>query len=62
MLGFLATAKKKELILSGEVDAAEWVPLNEAQGKLREGSIAWKLVNEVKSARYSGKRGVVQSL
>ncbi len=47
MLGFYATAKKKELVLSGEVDVAKWVPLAEAPGKLREGSIAFKLVNEV---------------
>lgn len=47
MLGFYATAKKKDFELSGEVDAAEWVPLDEASGKLREGSIAWQLVREV---------------
>ncbi len=47
MLGFYATAKKKDFELSGEVDAAEWVPLGEAPGKLREGSIAWQLVREV---------------
>lgn len=47
MLGFYATAKKKDFKLSGEVDAAEWVPLDEALGKLRKGSIAWQLVREV---------------
>lgn len=47
MLGFCAAAKKKAFKLSGEVDMAEWVPLGEALGKLREGSIAWQLVNEV---------------
>lgn len=47
MLGFYAAAKKKEFTLSGEVDAAVWVPLSAAPAKLREGSIAWQLVNEV---------------
>ena len=47
MLGFYVLAKKKAFELSGEVDAAEWVPLGEALGKLREGSIAWQLVREV---------------
>lgn len=44
MLGYLARVKKAELELSGEVDAAVWVPLDEAPEKLREGSIAWQLV------------------
>lgn len=51
MLGFCAYAKKKTLVLSGEVDAAEWVPLGEALDKLREGSIAWQLVREVMNSR-----------
>lgn len=51
MLGFCAYAKKKPLVLSGEVDAAEWVPLGEALDKLREGSIAWQLVREVMNTR-----------
>lgn len=51
MLGFFATAKKKEFTLSGEVDAAVWVPLSEALTKLREGSIAWQLVSEVIAER-----------
>ncbi len=51
MLGFYATAKKKEFTLSGEVDAAAWVPLLEAPAKLREGSIAWQLVNGVIAER-----------
>lgn len=47
MLGFLAKVNKAELKLSGEVDAAEWVPLSKASEKLREGSIAWQLVKRV---------------
>ena len=46
MLGFRAEVKKKEFVLSGEVDAAKWFPKNEALEQLREGSIAWQLVKE----------------
>lgn len=48
MLGFRADVKKGEFTLSGEVDAVEWVKLSEATSKLREGSIAWQLVKEIK--------------
>lgn len=47
MLGFHAKVKKADLVLSKEVDDAEWVPFAEALGKIREGSIAWQLVKEV---------------
>lgn len=47
MLGFHAKVKKKDIVLSKEVDDAEWVPFSEALGKIREGSIAWQLVKEV---------------
>lgn len=47
MLGFHAMVKKADLVLSKEVDDAEWVPFDEALGKIREGSIAWQLVKEV---------------
>ena len=43
MLGFLAKVNKDLFKLSGEVDAAEWVPLADARQKLREGGIAWQL-------------------
>ena len=49
MLGFKATVKKADFRLSQEVDKAQWFPLPEAPGKLREGSIAWQLVTEVES-------------
>ena len=39
--------KKADFVLSREVDKAEWVNLGQALDKLREGSIAWQLVNEV---------------
>lgn len=52
MLGFKAVVKKADFILSGEVDRAEWVNLGQALDKLREGSIAWQLVNEVVKSYY----------
>lgn len=47
MLGFKAVAEKGDFVLSGEVDAAEWVKFEDALGLLREGSIAWQLVRAV---------------
>ena len=47
MLGFHAKVKKNALVLSKEVDDAEWVTFAEALSKIREGSIAWQLVKEV---------------
>ena len=44
MLGYKAIVKKEKLVLSGEVDEAEWVKFEDALGVLREGSIAWQLV------------------
>ena len=56
MLGFHAKVKKAELVLSKEVDDAEWVPFSEALGKIREGSIAWQLVKEVTGAASNKMR------
>ncbi len=53
MLGYMASVKKADFKLSGEVDAAIWVPLDEALGKLREGSIAWQLVKRVIEEVYT---------
>jgi len=47
MLGYKATVKKKEFQLSGEVNSVQWVKLEDAPALLREGSIAWHLVNSV---------------
>lgn len=47
MLGFKVTVKKKDFVLSGEVDSAEWVPLEKAPSMLREGGVAWQLVNSI---------------
>lgn len=49
MLGFEASVKKAKLTLSGEVDAAQWVPLPQAPARLRQGGIAWQLVREILS-------------
>ena len=40
MLGFKAMVKKANFVLSGEVDSAEWVQLDNALDKLRECGIA----------------------
>lgn len=53
MLGFKAVAERKEFTLSGEVDSAEWVKLEDALGLLREGGIAWQLVKTVAGDSYS---------
>ena len=47
MLGFQAVVDKQDFVLSGEVDAAEWVKFEDALSRLREGSIAWQLVRSV---------------
>ncbi len=47
MLGYRAVVKKKELVLSKEVDSAQWFSFAEATDQLREGSIAWQLVHTV---------------
>ncbi len=47
MLGYRANVKKRDLVLSGEVDAAEWVPLEKAPELLRESRIACALVEAV---------------
>ena len=47
MLGYRAMVEKKDFVLSGEVDSAEWVRLDQALELLREGSIAWQLVHRI---------------
>ncbi|MCR4677500.1 MAG: NUDIX domain-containing protein [Lachnospiraceae bacterium] len=47
MLGYKATVHKKDFHLSGEVDSVEWVKLEDAPEKLREGGIAWQLVKTI---------------
>lgn len=54
MLGFKAVVEKKDFALSGEVDAVEWVKLEEAPSLLREGSIGWQLVKAVMGGSLSG--------
>lgn len=46
MIGFFARTEDSELRLSGEVDAAQWVPVQEALGQVHpEGSISHALVS-----------------
>lgn len=52
MIGYLAEVKKADFVLSKEVDAAEWVNFDEALDRLREGGIAWQLVNTVIRSYY----------
>jgi NAD+ diphosphatase len=47
MLGYKANVKKEEFTISREVDSVAWIPLSEALPKLKDGSIAWQLVNEI---------------
>lgn len=47
MLGYKAIVDKTGFKLSREVDSARWAKLDEAPALLREGSIAWQLVNSV---------------
>lgn len=47
MLEYKAKVKKKDFVLSGEVDSVEWVKFENALSLLREGSIAWQLVKTV---------------
>ncbi len=54
MLGFRAVVRKRPFRLSGEVDAAVWVPAAEALSLMREGSIAWRLVRASTQAAGEG--------
>ncbi len=47
MLGYKASVKKRDFVLSGEVDAARWVGYENALPMLREGGVAWQLVKSV---------------
>ena len=45
MIGFIAEAKKRELVLSGEVDEAVWVPVSQALKMVHPaGSVSHTLV------------------
>lgn len=55
MLGYKARVAKRDFVLSGEVDTAEWFPLKDADSHLREGGIAWELVRTINGRNGSGK-------
>lgn len=46
MLGYVAQVKRADFNLSGEVDHAEWFPLEIAKEKVRNGSIAMQLIED----------------
>lgn len=47
MLGFKATVKKADFKLSSEVNEAHWFSFDEAEDKLKESTIAGKLVKKI---------------
>lgn len=52
MLGFTAKAKKCELKLSGEVDSASWVPVEQALTMVHpQGSVSYSLIERYCSGR-----------
>lgn len=53
MLGYQATVKKNAFTISQEVDSVAWFPYTDVLSKIREGSIAWQLVNEVISSSHT---------
>lgn len=47
MVGFIASAQKQDLILSQEVDSAQWVPVEQAIGMVHQrGSVSYALLEE----------------
>jgi len=52
MIGFRGYVKKKDFVLSEDVDDAIWVPVSEALDKLKEGSVAWRLVKRIIDEQY----------
>ena len=46
MLAFICTAEHGAFSLSGEVERAAWFTPGEASGRMREGSIAWQLLQK----------------
>lgn len=55
MLGFKAVVEKGDFKLSGEVDSAKWVKLEDAPQLLREGGIAWQLVTTIVQDKIKGQ-------
>ena len=52
MIGFFARAKKQELTLSGEVDAASWVEINAAQDLVHpKGSVSYALIEAYRNRK-----------
>lgn len=54
MIGFIAHAEKAELMLSGEVDGAEWVPVENAINMIHgKGSVSYELLDEYLKRSFS---------
>ena len=47
MLGYKAVVKKEDFVLSSEVDSVRWCSYDEVLNNMKEGSIAWQLVDAV---------------
>ena len=47
MIGYKAKVRKKDFVISKEVEYVEWFKFKDALEKLREGGIAWQLVKKV---------------
>ena len=48
MIGFMARVKKSQLTLSSEVLSGEWFTADEAEQKVRNGSIIQELIRRAK--------------
>ncbi len=59
MLGYWAKVKKADFCISGEVDAAEWFPLETALKKVRQGSIAMQLIVDYMEKERKLKTGKI---
>lgn len=56
MIGFIASAQKTELKLSGEVDQAEWIPAEKAIELVHpEGSISYALLEQYLCSKKDAK-------
>lgn len=53
MVGFLARAERRDFVLSGEVEAAEWIPVEKAIHMVHpKGSVSYALVEKYLEKKY----------
>lgn len=56
MIGFLAKAERRDFILSGEVETAEWIPVEKAIHMVHpKGSVSYALVEKYLKKKSGGK-------